>query len=379
LDLITSFGAVVEMCGPEVRIHSNGKWETGLRDIHCGESGLLMRMVVPLLALKDQEFLVHGQGSLEGRPMEMMEEPMRRLRAVIETKDGLPPIRIRGPIHGAAVTLDGSLTSQFLTGLLMALPLCLEDSRLTILGLASRPYVQMTISVLNSAGVYIFGAVEDGYLIVKGMQRYLPMKTYLPGDWSASSFHLVAGAIAGSATVRGLDLDSNQADKAVIEALEDAGAFVTLFPDIVFVESTRKLKGFKFDATHCPDLFPPLTVLALNCKGESRIKGVHRLPAKESNRAKVLRKEFKKLGGKIKISGDELVINGSKLKGGEADPHGDHRIAMALAVAALTSKNGITIKDDDCVKKSYPNFFQDLDGMMLSEENECKPLDEYSE
>jgi 3-phosphoshikimate 1-carboxyvinyltransferase len=185
------------------------------------------------------------------------------------------------------------------------------------------------------------------------------MDVVVEGDWSAAAFILVAGAVAGTLTVTGLDQNSAQADVAVLVALGAAGADVRVAPGLVTV-GPGELRGFAFDATECPDLFPPLAVLALHCAGETRLKGVGRLAVKESDRGRALVEELGAIGGNLTIVGDELVIHGGRIRGGRVDARGDHRIAMATAVAALCAEGHVDVEGAGCVEKSYPGFFDDL-------------------
>jgi 3-phosphoshikimate 1-carboxyvinyltransferase len=180
------------------------------------------------------------------------------------------------------------------------------------------------------------------------------------GDWSSASFLLVAGAIAGDIKLNGVDIDSCQADKNIIQALYDCGADVAIHKREITVKK-NKLKAFDFDATHCPDLFPPMVALAAYCDGTTTIKGVNRLLFKESNRAIALRDEFKKMNVEVVLDGDIMTINGSKkINGATVSSHHDHRIAMATAVAALGAKGNTIIQDAEAINKSYPGFYKDL-------------------
>lgn len=327
--------------------------------LDCGESGLCMRMFAPIVSLLDEKFTLDAKGSLLKRPMKSLEE-LSQLGAECKTSAGYPRVSVKGPIRGGRMDIDGSETSQFLSGLLMALPLCKEDSVIRVENLKSKPYVEMTLSLLRHFGIEI---ANENYEIfrIKGNQKYKNAALYtVEGDWSGASFMLVAGAIAGKIRVENLRNDSPQADKAVIEALEKAGAKVKAEKDAVEVEKSE-LNGFEFDATHCPDLFPPLVALACNCEGKTLIKGTKRLEDKESNRAKALLEEFTKIGAKITVEGNIMRITGTKLKGGEVDSHNDHRIAMACAVAGLNSEKEVKINNENCVSKSYPGFFKDLE------------------
>ena len=327
--------------------------------LDCGESGLCMRMFAPIAALCIRKTVLAAKGTLSSRKVGMMEKPLSQLGVSCVSKGGLPPITVQGPMNGGTVELDGSESSQFLTGLLMALPLCPGDSVLAVANLKSKPYVEMTIGLLCDFGVKVRANAALSRFEIPGRQKYSSRKYEVEGDWSGASFLLVAGAIAGSVSVKGLRADSSQADRAVLLALKSAGAKVKVSKDAVSVEKSA-LSAFDFDATDCPDLFPSLAVLACNCHGTSRIKGATRLSGKESNRASALVSELGKMGASLSVKGDVMEITGTRLSGGEVDSHGDHRIAMACAVAALASEKGASISGDECVSKSYPSFFEDL-------------------
>ncbi|MEW6035264.1 MAG: 3-phosphoshikimate 1-carboxyvinyltransferase [Candidatus Micrarchaeota archaeon] len=372
--VVEALGAKVKREEGGVRITGMPKPGTGNRKpdagggvLDCGESGTLMRMISAVAALYDREFTITGRGSLMKRPVGMIEKPLRMLGAECSTNGGFPPLKVRGPLQGGKVEVDGSESSQFVSGLLLALPLCTEDSELNALGLKSREYVGMTWETLTRFGVRIEKDMHvkprerrDRYFI-KGGQRYRAGKFRVDGDWSGAAFLLVAGAIAGEAEVR--QLGFGQPDSAIMDALFDAGAKTELECDVARVKG-GKLRAFEFDASDCPDLFPPLAVLACNCEGTSVIRGASRLRHKESDRAAVLAQELGGLGADIKVIGDRMEVSGGKLRGGRMNPHGDHRIAMAAAAAALNSEKGVEIEDEDCVSKSYPGFFEDLEKLV---------------
>jgi 3-phosphoshikimate 1-carboxyvinyltransferase len=330
--------------------------------IDCRESGTCMRMMTAVAALYSQKTTITGQGSLLSRPIGKIEKPLMRLGVECKTNNGLAPVEVKGPMHGGKIDVDGSESSQFVSGLLMALPLCNEDSELEVLNLKSKPYVAMTESVMSDFGVEIKADDKMEHFSIKGRQRYKSTEYRVNGDWSAAAFMLVAGAIAGSVKVTGVS-NGNQADEAVKKALADAGAGMEESENSITAEQSE-LHAFEFDASHCPDLFPPLAVLACSCKGTSRIHGVERLRYKESDRAQALVQELGKVGADIKISGNSMLVQGKKLSGGRVDSRNDHRIAMAAAVAALNSEKGIEIENEECVSKSYPGFFRDLEGII---------------
>jgi 3-phosphoshikimate 1-carboxyvinyltransferase len=276
----------------------------------------------------------------------------------IKSNNGLLPVEVSSTLKGGYAEIDGSLSSQFLTGLLMALPAAEKDSVIKVKNLTSKKYIDMTIEVLKN---FCIDVENNGYeeFIIKGNQSYKAGKIEIEGDWSCAAFMLCAGAIAGDVIIRGLNLDSSQADKEIITALKQCGADVNIGKDFVQV-SKKNLNGFEFDADDCPDLIPPLAALAVHCKGESIIKGADRLKSKESNRGDTLKSEFEKLCGIIRIDNNRMIINGSDITGGKINSHGDHRIAMACAIASLNGSGRVAIENAECVNKSYNTFFNDL-------------------
>ena len=331
--------------------------------IHCGESGLCMRMFTPIAGLAPYRFVVEASGSLCSRPMEAL-EALSFLGGTCETSRGFPPAAICGPIRGGDVTIDGSKTSQFLTGLLMATPLCQEDTNIEVKDLKSKPYVEMTIDLLKRFGITIDHDKDLRSFRIKGNQHYEAQTYTIEGDWSGASFLLVAGAIAGSIKMKGLRTDSFQADKAILEGLTRAGALVKIVDHDILVEKDD-LRAFEFNASDCPDLVPPLTALAAHCQGKSVIHGIGRLRHKESNRAATLVSEFSKLSIKIELVDDRMEIYGSKPIGNLVDSHNDHRIAMACAVASLNGERPVVIENYQCVAKSYPDFFRDIHSVQV--------------
>ncbi|MFH1784913.1 MAG: 3-phosphoshikimate 1-carboxyvinyltransferase [Candidatus Micrarchaeota archaeon] len=326
--------------------------------LNCNESGFCMRMFTPIAALFNKKISITGKSSLLNRPVDMIEKPLRDMGAEVSTNNKKPPITVKGPIKGGEITVDGSVSSQFVSGLLIALPMCRNDSVVKIVNLKSKSYVTMTKSVVSSFGGSV--RLDEGMtmLEVDGNQAYKGREITIEGDWSGAAFMLVAGAIAGEVGLEELT-DSDQPDQEILSVLVKTWANIKLSKNSVSV-SRSELQAFEFDATNSPDLFPPLVALACNCKGKSVISGVGRLLHKESNRATALLDEFTKIGANIKIIDDRMEIVGGKLKGGIIDSHGDHRIAMAGAIAALNSETGVEIKNHECVSKSYPKFFEDL-------------------
>lgn len=331
-------------------------------DLDCGESGLTFRSFAAIAALEERELTLVASGSLTRRPINMLEAPLSALGVRCESRAGRPPLRVCGPLRPGRARVEAVESSQHLTGLLMALPLAAGQgaTELEVDGLASEPYVWMTLELLEAFGVELDRAPDLTAFCIPAGQRYRPGQTFrVEGDWSGAAALLVAGALAGRVSVRGLRLDSRQADRAVVEALERAGAELALEPDRVTATRGRP-EAFAFDASACPDLLPPLCALACGCPGESRLGGAGRLRHKESDRAAALMSELGKLGAHIRLDGDHLVVRGGTLGEAEVDPHGDHRIAMACAAAAVGAGGTARIRDPGCVAKSYPAFFRDL-------------------
>lgn len=349
-------GAEITISGNEVKIRGGFRPRTG--EIFCGESGLSARMFTPIAALHDKEIIMNGEGSLLKRPFTMVEGPLETLGVKISSNNGFLPLQIQGPMHGGELTADGSVSSQFITGLLMALPALAEDTLLIAEDLVSKPYIDLTISILKEFGVRVRNE-EYRKFTIAGRQKFKAGDFNVEGDWSGAAFLLVMGAIGGTVSVEGLDLKSTQADKAILDALILAGAKIDCHGNIVTVRHGN-LRGFDFDISDCPDLAPPLAVLALASKGKTIMRGADRLASKESNRSKTLEENLNALGAKVINHGNLIEIEGGKmLKGGEADSFNDHRIAMALATTALFSESPVIIKGMECINKSYPGFVSD--------------------
>ena len=356
MSIAVSLGARVEPEADKMRITGSG--ELREKKLNCGESGLAIRMFSPIAALYPEEIIMTGSGSLKKRPMNMIGDALNQLGVKCITTDGYLPLVIQGPIKGSYCEIDGSMSSQLLTGLLMALPLSDNDSTIKVSNLKSKPYIDMTIGVLRDFGIKISNE-EYQLFRVPGRQKYSPGSYEVESDWSGGSFLLVAGAISGNITVNGLRTGSFQSDMAILKALENAGAALKISDGQIEV-SKSVLKAFEFDATESPDLFPPLVALASYCNGVTKLKGAARLLHKESDRATALSEEFGKMNINVELKDDYLLVKGGKVKGTRVSSHDDHRIAMAAAVAALGATGPVYIRDSHCVAKSYPGFFDDL-------------------
>jgi len=356
MSIAVSLGSRVEPGPDSMRI--TGSWELKETKLNCGESGLAIRLFSPIASLFDAEITVSGAGSLKRRPMHMIEEALRQFRVECNTTNGFLPLTIKGPLRGGECEIDGSISSQLLTGLLMSLPVAEMNSAVRVKNLKSKPYIDMRLEVLKAFGIEV---VNENYELfrIPGRQKYIPRTYEVESDWSGGAFLLVAGAINGDLKVTGLRPGSSQSDAAILQVLRDAGANLEITGDIVEI-SKSGLKAFEFDATEAPDLFPPLVALAAHCDGISTIRGASRLIHKESDRASALIEEFGKMGIRVSAENDSLIVTGGKVSGARVNSHEDHRIAMAVAVAALGAEGTVYIKDSHCVGKSYPLFFDDL-------------------
>jgi 3-phosphoshikimate 1-carboxyvinyltransferase len=274
-------------------------------------------------------------------------------------------LQIQGPLKPADIEIDGSLSSQFLTGLLMAYGAAEADGvAIKVNDLKSKPYIDLTLQVMKHFGWEVQNENYAIFRFTKNTAALINDITYeVEGDWSGAAFLLVAGAIAGNITVEGLDVFSTQADKAILQALSDSGCSLSIQDKKIEI-GPLPLKAFHFNATDCPDLFPPLVALASYCEGTTVIEGVNRLAHKESNRGLTLQEEFGKLGIEIQLQDDLMMVKGvagGAVKGGKVHSRHDHRIAMACAVAALKASNAVEIEDADAINKSYPNFYEHLE------------------
>ncbi len=360
ISVCKALGATIEQQPDGLLI--NGGLKVPTAPLNLGESGLSVRMFSAIAATLDQEITLTGHGSLLNRPMDIVENSLNPLCDYCKTNNGKLPITVKGPLKGGEASIDGSVSSQVLTGILMASPFAKADTLIKVDNLQSSPYVDITIWLMKYFGVDVENRNYAEFFVKSG-QQYQPKTYTVEGDWSGAAFLLVAGAIAGNVIVKNIQISSSQADRAIVDALFYAGAKVSIYENHLEVNS-HNLNGFHFDATHCPDLFPPLVALAAHCEGESRILGVSRLRVKESDRAATLMEEFGKMGVDISIEGELMIIKGSKPNAASVLSHGDHRIAMATATAALSGTGEVEIEGAECVAKSYPCFFDDLNKLI---------------
>ena len=351
-----------------------------LKEIDAGESGLLARLLIPILSVINEEpVTVTGRGTLLKRPLEGATGIMASYGVLL--RDSHIPATVTGHLIPGTADVSGQGGSQLISGLLMALPLADKDSTLYVSEPKSIPYMYITLDVLRKFNVRTSSEMEgDADMLesqdwsgctgitfkIRGNQKLKAADFDIEADWSSAANLLVAGAVFGNAEIEGLDMNSVQADLTISDILLEAGAVVSQINDDTICVRRAPLEPFQTDLNNAPDLFPAVSVLAAFCPGESRIKGIGRLHGKESNRAEAILEMLRKMGVPSSIESDELIVKGESLtqrlltgnllNGGEYSSHHDHRIMMALKVASLGTKSPIVIDDEACVKKSFPGF-----------------------
>ncbi len=357
---------VIQQLGAEVIENENaleiiGQHHQPNTVLNCGESGLGIRLTTTIASTFNRAFEIIGEGSLLNRPLDQFAKFLPKMGVEVSFSNAGLPIKINGKLKSGNYTVDGGLSSQYISGLLMALPVVNGDSRLTVLNPKSTPYLDITLEVLRLFGITVEHQNYQTFFI-EGNQKYLPKtnEIIVEGDWSGAAFWVVYGLIKGEIELLNLNENSTQADKAILKVVELVGSSFSWYNGILTVKK-YELKPFEFDATHCPDLFPALVVLAAAIKGKSTILGVKRLAHKESDRGVVLKNEFNKLGLKIELTDDRMEVWGEGvLNSGTIDSNNDHRIAMAGAIAAILTPKGVTITNADSVNKSYPEFWKEI-------------------
>jgi 3-phosphoshikimate 1-carboxyvinyltransferase len=327
--------------------------------IDCGESGSTLRFLLPIAAALGKAVTFTGRGRLMERPLDAYADIFKQ--SGVDFFQGEGAVRISGRLKSGGYSLAGDVSSQFVSGLLLALPMVLGDSEIILTTpLESRAYVDMTIDMMARFGVTV-QSNEKGYSI-RGGQRYTPVNSCeVEGDYSQAAFFLGAAALGRDVSCAGLDEKSLQGDRAILQVLEEMGAKVTRKDGVVSVWA-KELKAVTVSAAQIPDLVPPIAALCCFCKGESRIVDAARLRIKESDRLSALAQQLGGLGADINELPDGLVIRGKDMiKGGSADACNDHRIAMAVALASLRCKEKVGLTGWESVKKSYPNFWADFE------------------
>ena len=332
--------------------------------LNCAESGSTLRFLLPVAAALGGRKKFYGAGRLPSRPMLPLMTALESHNIAFDNKK-LPFVSV-GKLRGGEFTVPGNISSQFISGILLALPLTEDGGSVNVTdGLQSRGYVDMTVRTMNKFGVECGKDGEDHYFVKSGSKYVSPGIYRVEGDWSGAAFYLVAGAISGDVTVSGLDVDSAQADRVILDVLREFGADVTCEGENVRVRTATAPKPFSVDVSDCPDLFPILAVLACRAHGVSRLYNASRLRLKESDRIATTAAMLRALSVDVEETEDSLVIHGNgSVKGGAVSGAGDHRIIMSAAIASLMCGSqgnpSIMITDAEAISKSYPSFFRDL-------------------
>jgi 3-phosphoshikimate 1-carboxyvinyltransferase len=357
LKAVISLGAKVSLEKDRLSIVGPGKFSSS--EIDCDESGLCLRLFSPILSLFESEHKIKGSASLIKRGNSEILSVLEKFNVKFEIKD--ENITVRGPLKSGSVLIENPAGSQIISGLMYALSLVEGGSVIKIKNPVSFPYIEMTAELLNRFGADIKISANSSISIAGG-RRFKHGEVTIEGDWSSAAFFLIGGAVSGNITVKNLNVESLQPDSAIIGYLKSAGAEVMISENSVTVCSSG-LKGFDADITDHPDLFIPLVVLGINCSGVTRILNYQRLKYKESDRPLAIVTELNKAGADISIEKDCITVRPCRLKFAELDTHNDHRLAMGFAVAGILSDSGIALNDVDCVKKSHPAFFEDLNSI----------------
>ncbi|MDI9394595.1 MAG: 3-phosphoshikimate 1-carboxyvinyltransferase [Euryarchaeota archaeon] len=364
------FGASIEDKENDLLVRGiNGKPKVPEDVIDAANSGTTLRFMTTIAGLTDGITVLTGDASLRTRPNGPLLEVLNRLGAKACSTRGneRAPIMVKGGLEGSEVEINGSISSQFISALLIACPLAQSSTTLSIIGkLKSRPYVDVTIEMLELAGVKINTQENNGTrFIIPGKQKYNLKEYTVPGDFSSASYLLASAAIleGSEITVKNL-FPSKQGDLVIIETLERMGADITwdMEAGIVTVKGGRKLKAINFDAGSTPDLVPTIAVLASVAEGTSRIENAEHVRYKETDRLKALATELPKMGVCLKEEKDSLTIIGGALQGAELHGWNDHRIVMSLAMAGMVTGN-TTIDTIESVSISYPDFFKDIQSL----------------
>jgi 3-phosphoshikimate 1-carboxyvinyltransferase len=359
IEVLKALGAELNIQDSTVEIWGkSGIFEAKM--VHTHESGLATRMLIPMLACSEYEIEIQGSGSILNRPMDFFTENLPQFGVEIKSNHGKLPISVKGPFQPKNCSVDGSMSSQFITGLMYAF-ICsptLQEEWIEIQHISSIPYIHLSIEVAKLFGVEI--KLLENKLHFQKYKALEGKEINIEGDWSSASFFAVAAALYGSIELKNLSLDSKQADKAILQAIELFGAKIEYQTDSIRIVKQHN-KAFDFDATHCPDLFPPLVVLAAKSDKICAIQGVNRLIHKESNRAIALQQEFKKMGVRIELDfeTDKMLVHPvQQVQGAKLEGHNDHRIVMAGAILALGADGETHITEAEAIDKSFPTFFE---------------------
>lgn len=330
--------------------------------IDAGNSGTTEYLSLPMLSSLGIQVNIDGDEMLRKRPLKPLLDALESLGAETESTEGFPPASIRGPLDGGECTIECK-TSQYLSGLLLGAPLAIGDSHIKCSVLFEKPYVKMTLKWLDDQGIKYRISDDLEEVWVKGGQSYKPLDTYIEGDFSSASFFFVAAAIHGTeVTVEGLDKNSTQGDKEILNILEKMGCSIKWNGMAVTVKGPEKLKGGVFDLNAIPDTLPALSVAAAFAEGDTILENVEQARIKETDRIKVMRENLNELGVEADERRDALIIHGNgSVKGGKAKSYGDHRVIMALAILGTKTEEETEIDDVSAASVTFPTFFDLLE------------------
>lgn len=357
IDCAKALGADITVEGSTVYVDGSNLFGSKVAELNCRESGSTLRFFIPVAAAGGVAATFTGKGRLPQRPIGIYLDCLPKFGVKCTTEGGLP-LDISGRLQSGCFEVPGNVSSQFITGLLLALPLTGKDCTIAVTSpLQSVGYINMTIRTMGVFGVKV-EATENGYFI-KGGQSYKPCRYTCEGDWSQAAFFMAAGALGGRLTLKGLRTDSIQGDMQCLEIFKEFGADVTVTPNGITVTG-GDLNGISIDATQIPDLVPILAVTAAFAKGSTNIYGAERLRIKESDRLNAISTCLNKVGARVTEKPDGLIIEGVKsAAGGSVEGYNDHRIVMSMAICAEKSTAPIEISDKESINKSYPSFFED--------------------
>lgn len=363
VEAMKMLGARIEREGGTLTIDgSNTFVDIQHKTIDCKESGSTLRFLIPL-ALHCNEITFIGSKRLGQRPLDLYYSLFDQSGIVYETEGGCLPLTIHGGEINSKLEICGNVSSQFITGLLLSLPLLPINFQIQITSpLESKAYVDLTMDVMKEFGVEIHNNNYNTFFI-KGGQAYQPKDYYCEGDFSQAAFYLVAGTLGNDIKCKGLFANSRQGDKEILTIIEKMGGQIVVTDDIITAIPSAT-EGITIDAAQIPDLVPILAVLGALSKGETRIINAQRLRIKESDRLAAISEQLNLLGGIVIQKPDGLIIEGvNELRGAVTNGCNDHRIAMSIAIAATRATEEVVVEDSDCVKKSYPNFWEDYQAL----------------
>ena len=361
-DALSKIGVSIDWNDHNAHVSRSGELKESTTTIYCGESGTTLRFMTGICATTHHDAEISGGPSLLKRPVNDLAIALGKLGAHCTSEQGYPPVRVRGPIKGGSAKIPGNVSSQYVSALLLAAPLAGAPVDISIVGrLESKSYVEMTLDMQSKFGVRVDASDDLTEFHVRG-QEYRPSEVKIEGDWSSAASLLVGAAIAGDkVNVQHLEKGSLQADRRLLDIFEYVKARVSQDSHSVTVEKSQ-IGAAEVDVSDCPDLFPVTCVLCATAHGVSKIRGIRRLRMKESNRVQAMSEGLRQMGIKTEESEDSFTIHGGKPSKTVINPYQDHRIAMAFAVLGLCTEE-VTILDAECVGKSYPLFWFDVQSL----------------